>query len=129
MALRALRGKGDQIVDVQEAAPREALTDSESRDGDDAPVFLQTCEAIARSLLTPDAREETFRLDVRAKLAHDGMAGDDLGVGRCDANAHASPPAAHASIACAALRRVQFGSLAKAVVPGGSRTQECRRQS
>ncbi len=82
---RAARG-GDEVVDVEEAAPREALADAEARDRGGVLVagLERRDESVARRTLGVDAVDEPRRgAEVRAELEQGRVA-------RCDSPAGSS---------------------------------------
>jgi hypothetical protein len=70
----------DQVIDVEEFAPREAFEDAETGAADALTLILEIGKAIARPLLPLDAGQECLGGEVRAKLDKGREAGRDLRV-------------------------------------------------
>lgn len=88
MALRALLGQSDQVVDVQETPPGQVFSKPKSGNGNDAVRCANVGQPIPRMFLTPNPGDELLLHEVRTKLPHDGKTGGNLAVGRGDANVH-----------------------------------------
>ena len=71
----------DQVIDVEESAPREAFEDAETGAADALTFVLEIRKAISGLLLSLDASQECLRGEVRAKLDEGREAGRDLRVG------------------------------------------------
>src|SRR5262249_19348643 len=87
VAAEAHAGGGDEVVHVEESAPRQALADAKTGHRPDGSLLLEDGQSIAVvPLLTLDPRDELVLAQMRAQVGHQREAAEDVVARLEDAN-------------------------------------------